>query len=304
MMNARSHRNGCGRHGSRRRAAGVFLAVAVVAAVAAGCSRCDTLNRRLDAIEDETARRIVRDAVWAHGSKYRWAECQVLRAEVTRTEHRPRGDADTDEVWLLDPVGGRFRIERPARREVTVFDGSRLRLFRDGAETTDLAARGRAAGNARLVTELLPMPLSLAREGCDLLYVGTRTGPGEARTWHRLMVTCGPASGYSGDDRTVVEVRKGSGRVETALIRWSEDPFFGRLMRVRMDDWRPADGLVVSRRWRMTPIDEAGVPTGPVLYTVRIRRVEVNPKVGRQPFSRPQAPRQNELACARRCPET
>lgn len=293
MMNARSHRNGCWRHGSRRRAVGVFLAVAVVAAVAAGCSRCDTLSRRLDAIEDETARRIVRDAVWAHGSKYRWAECQVLRAEVTRTEHRPRGDADTDEVWLLDPVGGRFRIERPARREVTVFDGSRLRIFRNGAETTDLAARGRAAGDARLVTELLPMPLSLAREGCDLLYVGTRTGPGEARTWHRLMVTYGPASGYSGDDRTVVEVRKGSDRVETALIRWSEDPFFGRLMRVRMDDWRPADGLVISRRWRITPIDEAGVPTGPVLYTVRIRRVEVNPKVGRQPFSRPQGPRQN-----------
>ncbi len=293
MMDARSHRNGCWRHGSRRRAVGVFLAVAVVAAAAAGCSRCDTLSRRLDAIEDETARRIVRDAVWAHGSKYRWAECQVLRAEVTRTEHRPHGDADTHEVWLLDPVGGRFRIERPARREVTVFDGSRLRLFRNGAETTDLAARGRAAGDARLVTELLPMPLSLAREGCDLLYVGTRTGPGEARTWHRLMVTCGPASGYSGDDRTVVEVRKGSDRVETVLIRWSEDPFFGRLMRVRMEDWRPADGLVISRRWRLTPIDEAGVPTGPVLYTIRIRSVEVNPKVGRQPFSQPQGPRQN-----------
>jgi len=301
---------------------GVFLAVAVVAAAAAGCSRCDTLSRRLDAIEDETARQIVRNAVWAHGSKYRWAECQVLRAEVTRTEHRPRGDADTCEVWLLDPVGGRFRIERPARREVTVFDGSRLRIFRNGAETTDLAARGRAAGDARLVTELLPMPLSLAREGCDLLYVGTRTGPGEARTWHRLMVACGPASGYSwgdsGDEEyalvrwsedpffgrrlmrwrmddlvAVVEIRKGTDRVETVLIRWSEDPFFGRLMRVRMDDWRPADGLVISRRWRLTPIDEAGVPIGPVLYTIRIHRVEVNPKVGRQPFSRPQGPRQN-----------
>ncbi|GAF73591.1 unnamed protein product, partial [marine sediment metagenome] len=30
MMDARSHRNGCWRHGSQRRAVGIFLAVAVV----------------------------------------------------------------------------------------------------------------------------------------------------------------------------------------------------------------------------------------------------------------------------------
>lgn len=297
MMQARSHLSRRERHGLPRRAVGVFLAVAVVATVAGGCSRWHTLNRHLDAIEDDDARRIVRDAIWAHGSKYRWANCEVLRAEVTRTEHRPCGDADTREVWLLDPVGGRFRIETPARREVTVFDGSRLRIFRNGVETTDVAARGRAAGDARLVTELLPMPLSLARQGRRITYAGMRTGPGEARTWQRLTVTYGPGSGYSGDDRTEVEIRKGTDRVETVVIRWSEDPFFGRPMRVRMDDWRPADWqpanwrpadrLVVSRRWRLTPIDEAGAPTGPVLYTVRIRRVEVNTKASRQPFLPP-----------------
>jgi hypothetical protein len=54
-----------------------------------------------------------------------------------------------------------------------------------------------------------------------------------------------------------------------------------------MDDWHPADGLVVSRRWRFTPIDESGAATGPVQYTVRIHRVEVNPEVGGRPFSRP-----------------
>ena len=286
-MDGRTPRPGCTRRGRPRQAAGVVLAAALAAAVAGGCSRCHTVNCRLDAVEDDAARRIVRDALWAHGSKYRWADCRVLRAEVTRTEHRPAGDAATDQVWLLDPLQGHLRVETPARRQVAVFDGWRLRVFRDGEETTDPAARGRAAGDARLVADLLAMPLSLARQGRRVAYVGTRTGPGEARTWRRLMVTDGPGSGYSADDRTLVEVRQGSDRVETVLIRWSEDPFFGRRMRVRMDDWRPADGLLVSRRWRFAPIDESGAPTGPVLYTVRLGRVEVNPEVGGQPFSRP-----------------
>ena len=287
MTDRRSHGSSRAPCGLPRQVVAVLLAAAVAAAVATGCSRLETLSRRLDAIDDPAARRIVRDAIWAHGSKYRWADYAAVRAEVTRTEHRPGGDAATGQVWLLDPVGGRVRIETPARREVTAFDGWHLRAFRDGIEATDAAARGRAAGDVRLVSELLAMPLSLARDGRNVEYVGTRTGVGEARTWQRLTVTYEPGSGYSGQDRTVVEVRKGTDRVETVLIRWSQDPLFGRLMRVRMDDWRPADGLLVSRRWRFTPIDESGAAIGPLCRTVRIRRVEVNPAMGPQPFSRP-----------------
>jgi len=287
VIDGRSHCSSREHCGSLRQVVGVFLAAAVAAAVAGGCSRCHTLNCRLNAIEDEAARRIVRDTVWAHGSKYRWAECTVLRAEVARTERRPGGDTTTDEIWLLDPVTGHLRIETPAQSAVAVFDGRRLRVFRDGAETDDPADRGRAAGQARLVGELLAMPLSLLADGRTVTYAGTRTATAEARTWQRLAVTDGTASGYSGQHRTVVEVRKGARRVENVFIRWSQDPFFGRRMRVRMDDWRPADDLVVSRRWRFTPIDESGAATGPVQYTVRIHRVEVNPEVGGRPFSRP-----------------
>jgi len=275
------------RHDALRRVGAVCLAVAMAAAAGGGCSRYATLKRRLNAIDDDAARRIVRDAVWAHGSKYRWADCTALRAEVTRTEHRPGGNAVTDQTWLLDPVGGRARIETPARREVIVFDGWRLCVFRDGQETDDIGARGRAAGTVRLVTELLAMPLSLARDGRRVTYAGTRAGTGEAHAWHRLVVTDAPGAGYAADDRTVVEVRDGTDRVERVFIRWSQDPFFGRRMRVQMDDWRPADRLLVSRRWRLTPIDESGAAAGPVRYTVRIRRVEVNPAVGPQPFARP-----------------
>jgi len=273
-------------------AAGALAALAALVAVAAGCSRVDLLKSRLDAIEDDAARRIVRDAIWAHGSVYRWAGCRALRADVVRTEHRPLGDTDARETWVADPCTGAFRIESPARREVATFDGLALRIFRDGRETADLEARGRAVGNARLVQELLAMPVSLAAPGCEVSYVGTRVGPGDARTWQCLLVGYGPQTGHSPDDRAVVEIRKGTDRVEAVLVRWSEWPFFGRRMRVEMDDWRPvdgpaADGPVVSRRWRFIPIDESGEPTGPARYTLRLERVETMAAVGPETFSRP-----------------
>ncbi|MBL7141065.1 MAG: hypothetical protein ISS74_09165 [Planctomycetes bacterium] len=257
------------------RALAMALAVVAAVALAAGCSRLDRLDARIDAIADETARDLVRDAVWEHGSKYAWAEAGPLRADVVWTEHRPAGDLAVRQVWIVDPVAWTCRIETPETGEVAVFDdGGGIRLHREGRAVTDPPARARAAGQVRLVTELLAMPASLAGPDREVLYVGNRTGPGEARTWRRLMVTYGRASGAPEGDRMVVEIREGAGRVDRALVRWSELPFAGQPMHVEMEDWRPAGGLLISRLWRFTPVGETGEPVGPLRYTVRVTAVE------------------------------
>lgn len=236
----------------------VGVMAALACAAVAGCSRLDVINGRLNAIGDAQARTLVRDTLWAEGSKYRWADHGSIRAEVTWTEHRPLGDIASDEVWHLDLWSGQVRVDRP---------GAVV------ADPDDLAARALAAGRARIVRELLPMPLSLTYPGQEVSYVGTRTGVGEARTWQRLLVAY-QAAGRAKDDRMVVEILQAARRVDAALIRWSEFPFVGRLMRVEMDQWRPVQEISISRRWRFTPVDDKGAALGPARYTVLLKHVE------------------------------
>jgi len=252
-----------------------MLATALaVAALTAGCSRLDRLDARIDAIADDTARNLVRDVLWEDGSKYAWADAGPLRADVVWTEHRPAGELAIRQVWTVDPVAWTCRVETPGTDEVAVFDGAGLRLRRGGRVVTDPLARARAAGQVRMATELLIMPASLAGPDREVLYVGQRTGPGEARAWRRVMVTYGRSAAAPEGDRMVVEIREGAHRVDRVLARWSELPFAGRPMRIDMGDWRPVGDLVVSRLWRFTPVGETGEAIGPVRYTVRVVEVE------------------------------
>ena len=248
-------------------------AALAAAAVLTGCSRTDRLDARLDAVRDDRARRLLRDAVWHHGSKYAWAEAGPLRAEVTWTEHRPLGDHARREVWTVDPVTDHCRLETPGTDEVVTRDGLGLRVERGGEAVTDALARARAAGRVRLATELLTLPVSLVGEGRQVVHAGTDVGPGETRRWDRLMVVYSPERGGRTGDRLVVALRQGSGRIDRALVRWSEPPFTGRPMRVDLDLWQPVGDLCVSRRWRFTPADAQGAPAGPVRYTARIDQV-------------------------------
>lgn len=273
---------------SRRLRMIVALAAAsALAAGAASCSRLDEANTRLGAITSDRARGLVRDCLWRHGSHYRWLEHKNVRCEVERTEHLPEGDRTTQEVWLLDTASDCVRIEKPARREVVVVSAWGWRVFAGGKETKDLEARAEAEGDVRLVRELLPMPFSLLRHGLRIDGFGSVTGPAETRTWDRLLVRYGQGSDGSASDRMVVEIRRRTGRVEAVVIRWSEPPFFGRRFRVEMDDWRPEGDWLLAHRWRLFPVDEAGERTGPVRWTVRIRRVEVDVPVKWNTFAQP-----------------
>jgi hypothetical protein len=246
---------------------------------AGGCSSLDIVNSRLGAIGDEQARTILLDALWAHGSTYRWVDHANLRAEVTWIEHRALGDAATDMVWLVDPWANKVRIERPAQRQVALANGASVRVFVDGKETADLAARGQAAGDVRLARELLPMPFSLTAAGLEFEYVGVRLGPAEARVWQRLLVTYRGAADFGLDNRTVVEVRQDTHRVDNVLIQWPELPFVGRPMRVEMVEWWDLEGLALSRVWRSVPIDETGKAAGrrgDPTYTVRVKSLALS----------------------------
>ncbi len=265
-----------------------FLAALVMLAVAAatGCRanvltgtvrfanpherRVDDLAARLRGEADEQALLVIRDCLWQAGSIYTWADYKTLRLAVTRTEHRPIGDIEAMEVWLFDLAGGRLRIENQAARLITVFDGWTWRTFVDGAETRDLQVRADAYGEAVLARRLAALPFALLAGRQKVKYVGTRTGPAEARLWHRLLVTYPAPAGWNAGDETVLEIEKGSGRLDAALIRWADAPFMGRPYRVDMDEWSGAGGLDLSRRWRLTPIDESGAPTGPVRYTLEV----------------------------------
>ncbi len=279
----RARRGGCGdpprKRAEPRRSGGLaaLLAaacgVAALAAALAGCTRLGRLEDRLDAVEDDRARRLLRDAVWRHGSRYAWAEAGTLRAEVTWTEHRPLGDRSRRETWRVDPLTGRCRIEAPEAGDLIVYEPPDLTVLGHGEAVTDPLARARAAGRVRLAGDLLPMPVSLLREGRETIYAGDRLGPAETRRWERLMATDKPAAPGLAGNRMVVEMAAGSARVDRVLLTRSEPPFIGRPMRVEMDLWRPVGDLLVARRWRLVPIDAQGRPTGPVRYTLRVEAI-------------------------------
>jgi len=262
-------------------AAGLLLAAAL-----GGCSRRDVLTARLREMPDDYARRVVADAVWAGGSVYTWAERRTLRLDLVRTDHLPGAQAASDEVWLVDLAGGRVRIEKPAARQVITYDGAAWRAFVAGKASADLELRAAAAGDVALARALAPLPFSLLEPGLRIEYVGTRTGPGEARTWDRLLVTYA-GGGYQPGDRTVLEFDRETHRLDAAFISWAEAPFLGGMLRVEMDEWRTVAGLALAHRWRLTPVDEAGRPTGPVRYTFRVRSARFDVPAGWGAFSRP-----------------
>jgi len=276
-------------------------AAAVALVLLAGCSRLDRASLRIDGIASDQARGLVRDCLWKHGSVPRWVKHETVRCEVERIEHapgfapaergfaqaEPGGDRVSREVWVLDTAGGRVRIEQPDADRVIVANDLGVGLFIGGKRAGDLESRDEAVGLTREVRELLVMPFSLLDPGIEIEYLGSETGPAEARVWDRLLVRYGRGSGASSNDRAVVEIRRETSRVEAVVLRWSELPFLGRRYRVQMDDWRPEEDLLVSHRWRFFPADDAGQAAGPPRWTVRVLQWKWDVPVAGGTFSRP-----------------
>jgi hypothetical protein len=232
--------------------------------------RVDAIESRLRGECDEKSLAVIRDCLWQAGSLYPWADYRTLRLAVTRTEYRPLGETEEMEVWLLDLAGGRLRIENQAERRVTVFDGWTWRTFVDGTQTRDLQVRADALGEATVAQRLATLPFALLAGRQTVTYAGERVGPGETRLWQRLLVKYPASAGWNAGDRTVLEIEKGSRRIDAAVIKWAESPLNDRPYRVDMDEWQVVGGLYLSRRWRMTPLDDSGAPTGPVRYTYEV----------------------------------
>jgi hypothetical protein len=238
---------------------------------------------------------------------YHWAKHTTVRLAVARTEHRPAGDRVTDEVWLLDLAGGRLRLERPAARQVAVFDGWAWRVFVEGRGTqdparqpavlgagnlpcwvpADLELRSLAVADGQLARHLALLPFSLLEGGLKVVSAGTCTGPGETRVWDRLLVTYAAETGLAAGDRTVVEINRATHRVDKVLFTWSANPFLGGCWRADLVDWRPAGGVSLSRRWRLVPVNDAGAPTGPARWSVEVRNVTFDVPADGAAFARP-----------------
>lgn len=273
---------------SRLRGAALGAALVVMMTTAIGCHRPGALRRRLDAIEDPTARRVLSDCLWHHGSIYRWDDVEAIRFEAAFVEHADVGDVTTPEVWLLEPHDGRVRIERagPASSgppATMVFDGRRLRVYSGREEVRDAELLDRAAGRIRMVRELAPLPFSALAKDRRFAYAGLDRGPAETRAWHRIRVT------YDEEDAgsVVLRVRDRTRQATGAEVRWPEPPFGGRTLRVEMDDWRPVGGLLLAHRWRLRPVKEGGEAPGPTACTVRVERIELNPDLPDRAFKEP-----------------
>jgi hypothetical protein len=225
---------------------------------------------------------VLRDALWAHGSIYAWAERGTVRAEAVFLEHAPEGDRRRREAWRLDAATGRLRIERPASPGqgpdgAIETDGQACAAWTASRPVTDLVARAEACGYARTVRDLLAMPFSLLAAGRRITYAGQEAGPGEARVWDLVGVTYAADEGRDPGDGMVVHVRRGEGRVDAVTMRSADLPFTGT-WRVELDEWRrveggPKDGargLVLARRWRFYRADAQGRRQGPLRYTVQI----------------------------------
>jgi hypothetical protein len=193
----------------------------------------------------------------------------------------------TDEVWLLDLAGRRLRLERPAARQVAVFDGWAWRVFVEGRETADLELRSLAAADGQLARHLALLPFSLLEGGLKVVSAGTCTGPGETRVWDRLRVTYAAETGLAAGDQTVVEINRATHRVDKVLFTWSANPFLGGCWRADLVDWRPAGGVSLSRRWRLVPVNDAGAPTGPARWSVEVRNVTFDVPADGAAFARP-----------------
>jgi hypothetical protein len=271
----------------RRVLAAAVAATVLVLALGGGCARHDVLANRLRDMPDDYARRVLSDSVWACGDIYRWAGHATLRLEVARIGHVPGAETRNDEVWLLDLAGGRVRIEKAAARQVIVYDGLSWRVFIQGNEMRDLEARADAAGDVAVARGLATLPFGLLDPRLGISYVGTRTGPGEARVWDRLLVACQAGSGFEPGDRTLVEINKQSRRVDAALITWSEAPFLGGCYRVEMDEWWTTADLALAHRLRFVPVNDKGEPIGPARWTLEVRSAVFDVPVGLTTFSSP-----------------
>jgi hypothetical protein len=153
------------------------------------------------------------------------------------------------------------------------YDGLGWHITFGGKTTENLELRAAAAGDAMIIRNLLPMPFSLLDPSLKLEYVGTRTGPAEARQWDLLMATSRGVLDTGVEDRTVVEINKANRRVEGVVLRWQEPPFLGRPWRVTLDEWQPVDGLRVAHRWQFWPTDDKGLAAGPPRYTYTLTAV-------------------------------
>ena len=263
------------------------LALAVATLLGGGCARKDVLFDRLRDVSDARAREALSDALWQSGSIFEWACHRTMRLEVVRTDHQPAGSTSSPEVWLLDLVDGRWRIEKTAAHQVTVFDGRSWRVLVGGRETDDLRQRAESAGDGLLVRQLATMPFGLLDPGLAISFAGTRTGPAEAKVWNRLFVTYAAAAGFDPADRMVVEVNQATRWVDAIFVCWKEAPFMGACWRVDMDEWFPADGLSVSRRWRLTPVNVEGAAIGPTRWTFEVKAVTFDVPVGAFDFVSP-----------------
>ena len=258
-----------------------------LAALGPACSRVDTYKARLDAVAEDEGRTALRDTLWAQGSLYRWADHHNVQFTVRWTTFTPLAATPSDEVWLLDTAGGKFRLEVPSKNLVTLFNGWSWRFFAGGKPLEDLAACERLSGVARVAQELAPMPFSLLGPGLDIRSMGTATGPGEARAWQRLLVAYSAAGGRSVHDRMVVEIRDSTHRVEAAQVRWAELPFASRAYRVEMDEWHEHNGLVLAHRYRFYWADEKGAATGPIRFELRVMDVALDVPEKWGAFSQP-----------------
>jgi hypothetical protein len=174
-------------------------------------------------------------------------------------------------LYAIDLAGRRMRIDDLSTQTVSLYNGSRWRVFIHGQEIHKpdtfteetapyLAMLEYAACEMRVVRLLAGLPFSLLDDGVTLKSLGRVESAGAGNVWDVVEATFDyDATGFLKTDHLLVYFDSESDRVFQVFLRMSGEPFYSMPFWGEWADYRlMSDGLLVARHWEFRRTDEQG----------------------------------------------
>ena len=214
-----------------------LLASAII--VTGGCTRAENIIQRTAALPGDLEP-VIRDAIWAHGSPYVWAEKRNLVMETHWSDYRHGfKPIENRKVYCIDLTSRRMRIDDLTTQTTAMYDGTTWRVFFRGREMKKptrmsretvgyLFMFERAAGEMRIIRSFFCMPYCLLDDGVKLKGLGQVRTPSGGNKWNVVRVKFDlETTGYLPHDKLYVYFDPVSDRVDRVMVTLFDVPFHG-----------------------------------------------------------------------------
>ena len=228
-----------------------LLASAMV--ISTGCSPAQNIINRTASLPEDI-QPVIRDAIWAHGSPYVWAEKKNLVMETRWSDYRHGfKPIENRKVYCIDLASRRMRIDDLTTQTTAMYDGIQWRVFFRGREMKKpsqitsqtvgyLFMFEHAAGEMRIIRSFFRMPYSLLDDGVKLKGLGQVRTPSGGNTWQVVRVKFDlNKTGYLPDDKLFVYFDPISDRVDRVMVTLFDVPFHGIPHWGEWSDYRRVD---------------------------------------------------------------